>query len=85
MDQLVDPDPTPGACAVASERVGRLFAALDELPGSYAEIVRLRNLEFLTFAEIGQRMQLSKDAARKLWERAVRRLARELRMGDESL
>jgi DNA-directed RNA polymerase specialized sigma24 family protein len=45
----------------------------------YVEVIRLRNLEYRSFVEIGPMLELSADSARKLWERAVERLTRELK------
>ncbi len=77
--QLISVDPSPSACAVEMEEQERLFQALLRLPAHYAQVIRLRNLDYLSFVAIAVRMNLSADSARKLWERAVERLADELR------
>lgn len=75
---LVADGTSPSARAVKSEEQVLLAKALARLPPHYAEAIRLRNLEFRSFAEVGEALQISADSARKLWERAVRKLTREL-------
>jgi hypothetical protein len=41
-------------------------------------VIELRNRERLTFAEVGQRMGRSAEAARKLWARAIELLRKEM-------
>ena len=53
------------------EIVGRAFAMLSE---DYQRVIRCRNEEKKSFAEIGLLMDRSEDAARKLWARAVEAL-----------
>ena len=77
-ERLVSAGPSPSGCATRQEDLERLAGKLQEIPSHYAEVIRLRNIEYLPFAEIGKLMGLKPDAARKLWERAVRRLASEL-------
>jgi len=72
-------DPTPSAIAMANEEFTLIHAALARLPAHYAQVVRLRNLEYLPFSEISVRMQLELHLVRKLWERAIKRLSKELR------
>jgi RNA polymerase sigma-70 factor (ECF subfamily) len=62
---------------LALERHEALAAALTRLPPEAQAVVRARNLEGLSFADIGARLGLSGDAARKVWARAVLRLQRE--------
>lgn len=69
---------SPGAEAIAREQAEALRQALLPLPDDYQEVIRLRNLERLSFAEIGQHMQRSAEAVRKLWARAIERLQHEL-------
>jgi RNA polymerase sigma-70 factor, ECF subfamily len=80
--QFPAPDASPSACAATGEERQRLFDALDRLPSHYEQVIRLRNFEYLPFAEIADEMHLSADAARKLWERAVQHLANALRPSD---
>jgi RNA polymerase sigma-70 factor (ECF subfamily) len=75
---LASPEPSPIALAVASEEQRLLELALARMPIHYVEVIRLRNLDYRSFPEIGVALDLSADSARKLWERAVERLTREL-------
>jgi RNA polymerase sigma-70 factor, ECF subfamily len=72
-------DPSPSACASAQEERLLVDQALVRLPESYARVIRLRNLEYLSFAAIAEQMKMDKECARKLWNRAVKRLAFELK------
>ena len=81
--RLATDDTSPSGCAAEREDLARLAEKLDEMPSHYAQIIRLRNIEYLSFADIGRRLELNPEAARKLWERAVRRLANELRPGHD--
>jgi RNA polymerase sigma-70 factor (ECF subfamily) len=69
---------SPSGQAIAQEQDQALQQALDRLPAHYRQVLTLRYQEERSFAEIGQRMQRSPEAARKLWVRAVERLQREL-------
>jgi len=81
---LVDPHPTPFADLLATESHTRLLEALARLPEHYRQVVSLRNIELLTYVEIGQRMTCSTDSARKLWDRAIRNLTSELEKKDDA-
>lgn len=72
--QLVDLNQTPGTDAALREEARMLKEAMEKLPENYVNVIRLRDWEELSFPEIGQRMNLSEDAARKLWKRAILRL-----------
>ena len=75
---------TPGSQLVADEETERLMAALDRLPNHYRQIIVLRSIDERPFAEIGQLLGCSEDAARKRWVRAIDRLRSEL-LGDSEL
>jgi len=77
--QLIDAEPSPSANLEAGEEQHLLDEALSRMPVHYVEVIRLRNLEYRSFVEIGPMLELSADSARKLWERAVERLTRELK------
>jgi RNA polymerase sigma-70 factor (ECF subfamily) len=66
---------TPSACAVAGEQQLRLEQAIARLPESQRRVIELRHREGLSFAEIGRQLGRSAEAARKLWSRAIKRLA----------
>ena len=77
--ELADPGRSPQSDAVLNEDAWRLRSALERLADDHRTVVILRNWEQLPFDEIGQRMQRSTDAAKKLWIRAIRQLGKELR------
>jgi RNA polymerase sigma-70 factor (ECF subfamily) len=75
---VLDPQQSPRASLIADEEAQALRDALQRLSEEYRIVLRLRNWDRLSFAEIGERMNRSEEAARKLWSRAVLRLQAEL-------
>ena len=71
---LADSLNTPGATALQSEEERLLAAAMAKLPDTYQQAIRLRNWDKLKFDEIGLRMGMSGEAARKIWSRAIFKL-----------
>jgi RNA polymerase sigma-70 factor (ECF subfamily) len=63
---------------IAQEQRRAVIAALQRLSPCYRQVLQLRYDERCTFAEIGNRLQRSPEAARKLWERAIERLRHDL-------
>jgi RNA polymerase sigma-70 factor, ECF subfamily len=80
---LVDGD-TPSRQAVACEQNSRLAAAIESLPEDYRLAILMRNFDRSSFAEIGQSLNRSEAAARKLWLRAIERLGKLLGTADET-
>ena len=72
---LPDPQLTPSTSADLEEQVTILRAALSQLPEEYRQVIMWRNWDQLSFAEIGDRLNRSEEAARKRWTRAVAKLA----------
>jgi RNA polymerase sigma-70 factor (ECF subfamily) len=70
---------SPSEAAARRERSVLLAEALARLPADYREVIVLRNLEDLPFAEVAERMGRAAGAARMLWVRALARLREELR------
>lgn len=68
---IVDPKNTPKTDALIREDASRLREAMQQLPADYRRVLELRNWEQLTFAQVGEQMDRSEDAARKLWTRAI--------------
>jgi RNA polymerase sigma-70 factor (ECF subfamily) len=68
----------PGTNTADAEEAEALYAGLSRLSQEYQVVLRLRNWEQLSFIEIGDQLDRSPDAARKLWSRAVLRLKQEL-------
>ncbi|MGI6414198.1 MAG: sigma-70 family RNA polymerase sigma factor [Thermoguttaceae bacterium] len=75
------PDRTPSQQLALVDDQLRVTAALAELAPDYQEVVVLRNLERLPFAEVAERMGRSRPAVQMLWMRAIRRLQEML--GEE--
>lgn len=75
---------TPSWLAMRRESVDRLIEALEKLPDDSRQVIILRNLEALSFHEIGHTMNRSPDAARKLWGRAIQRLEVLLHVTDRN-
>lgn len=71
---LRDATITPGADAIMREERRRVQAALDQLPENLRAVLVERMWEGATFAEIGQRRNVSAAGARKMWGRATREM-----------
>jgi RNA polymerase sigma-70 factor, ECF subfamily len=77
--------PSPSSRVAAREVSAALDQALETLPGDYREVILLRHGHNLSFADVGELMDRSDDAARKLYVRAIESLRQELkRFGDPS-
>ena len=68
------PGKTPASEAADHEQALRLVEALEELDAPSRKIVELRNLEGLSYREIGERMGFGEEGARQRHRRAVLRL-----------
>jgi RNA polymerase sigma-70 factor (ECF subfamily) len=75
---LVAKQSSPSQRAARREEAVRLADALAKLPADYAEVIVLRHLQALPFAEVARRMGRSLDSVEKLWVRALARLRRLL-------
>ena len=75
---LASPGSTPSVQAVRRERSAIVADYLAQLPPAYREVIVLRNLEGLAFAEVARRMQRSAGAVRILWVRALDQLRKLL-------
>ena len=76
--RLVADTHTPVRQASALEDRARLQAALGRLGEPHRTIIELRNRDLLTFGEIGERLSMGEEAARRWWARAVELLRHEL-------
>lgn len=79
-------NPNPGLASECSspseslrrhEEFARLAQMIERLPADYRDVIILRQIEGLAFAEIAQRMERSLDSIQKLWVRGLQKL-REL-------
>ncbi len=68
---LVASQSTPSQHVARREQAVLLADALGRLPAEYREVIVLRHLEALPFAEVAQRMGRSENSAQKLWVRAL--------------
>jgi RNA polymerase sigma-70 factor (ECF subfamily) len=73
--------PTPSDEAIEREEDEALQRALSRLPEDYRRVILLRHHEGRSLEEIGQLMQRSAEAVRKLWARAIERLQDEIEIG----
>jgi RNA polymerase sigma-70 factor (ECF subfamily) len=79
---LVARSSSPSQRAMRREQAVLLAEALGRLPEAYREVLVLRHLEGLPFAEVARRMGRSLDSVKNLWTRALGQLRRSL--GDAS-
>jgi RNA polymerase sigma-70 factor, ECF subfamily len=75
----VAPDLSPSGVASQHEEVQRLQQAVQRLPEHYRDVVLLYHRDHRTFEEIAAQLGKSAEAIRKVWARAVERLAAELK------
>lgn len=76
--QLAAPNTSPSEAAARREEAVLFADALGRLPDDYREVIVLRHLEALAFAEVAGRMGRSVDSVEKLWLRALAKLRAEL-------
>lgn len=82
--QLVSEGPSPSRCAIGQEQEQRVAKALQQLPPDYHQVIQLRSLERLPFAQVAEMMGRSEAAVGKLWFRAIRQLRKHLAQSDLS-
>ncbi len=75
---LVDQGSTPSREAMRRENSVILADALNTLPPDYREVILLRHIRQMPFAEVALEMGRSEDAVRHLWIRALGKLRAEL-------
>jgi RNA polymerase sigma factor (sigma-70 family) len=75
--RLVGCEPVPEAAFEGKEQFDHLRGAFDELSESHSRILVLRELEGLSYREIGERMTMSRPAVESTLFRARRRLNEE--------
>lgn len=72
--ELVAACSTPSRNAVKREALVILANALEQLPEDYRQVIMLRHLEGLPFAEVATRMGKTVPSVQNLWVRALHRL-----------
>src|SRR3954447_25834991 len=75
--RLVSKEPVPDAALAAKQQLEQLCGAFGGLSEAHHEILVLRELEGLSYREIGERMGLSRPAVESTLFRARRRLSEE--------
>jgi len=75
--RLVGSDPTPEAAVAAKQDLDHLCGAFGGLSQTHHEILVLRELEGMSYREIGERMGMSRPAVESTLFRARRRLTEE--------
>jgi RNA polymerase sigma-70 factor (ECF subfamily) len=78
------PELTPASRAISTEERAALWHMIEELPEDYRSVLRMVHERHLTLAEIAQRMRRSPEAVRKLYGRAVAKLAERIPGGGAS-
>jgi RNA polymerase sigma factor (sigma-70 family) len=68
---------SPDSALIAKERMEHLRGALDELSDAHHRIIVMRELEGLSYREIGERLELTRPAVESTLFRARRRLEHE--------
>jgi RNA polymerase sigma-70 factor (ECF subfamily) len=74
----VSAEPTPSQELDRRERLAAVRVAIERLPAHYCDVVTWHHCDGLSFEEIGRRLGVSTEAARKYWARALGRLRQEL-------
>lgn len=80
---VIAPDRPPDENATAAESAAVLDRALARLSPQHRQVILLRNREGWPFPEIGAYLNISTDAARKLWVRAVDKLQADGELRNE--
>ena len=75
---------TPSQVAISAEMRAAVQTALGQLPADYAQVIELRTFSGMKFEQVGSILGRSEDAARKMWVRAIERLAIELASYDSA-
>jgi RNA polymerase sigma-70 factor (ECF subfamily) len=75
---IVDEMPSPSGEVVRQEEAEALERALSRLSEKYQKVIAWRHQENRSHKEVGEFLNISADAARQLYRRAVAMLAREL-------
>jgi len=75
--------PTPSQEFLQLDTELRVTAALSALPADYQEVILLRNLQRLPFADVAERMNRSRPAVQMLWMRAIHKLQESLSQEEQ--
>jgi RNA polymerase sigma-70 factor (ECF subfamily) len=75
---LVDSLASPSEQAMQKEQAVLLSNALESLPDDYREVVMLRHVEQLPFAQVAERLGRTIHSVKNIWPRALAQLKKEL-------
>ncbi|QDV11163.1 ECF RNA polymerase sigma factor SigE [Rosistilla oblonga] len=75
---------SPSRIVKRAERDEQLEQAIAALPDRARKVIELRNIKGMSWEAVGDRLDVSADAARKLWTRAVKRLQEILAVQESS-
>ena len=75
--RLVSPEPVPDAALAAKQQLEQMVGAFGGLSEAHHQILVLRELEGLSYREIGEKMGMSRPAVESTLFRARRRLSEE--------
>jgi len=75
--RLVGADASPDAALVTKERLAHLQGAFDELSDVHTQVLVMRELEGMSYREIGEKLDLTRPAVESALFRARRRLESE--------
>jgi len=78
LKDLPSKDDSPSIHLLRQEQEEMLQRVLNRLPENYRQAIVLRQREQCSFEVIGERLNCSAEAARKLWMRGLERLQEEL-------
>lgn len=70
--------PSPSRVVMQAELMASLQMAIQSLPPTYQRVIQLRSMQQQPFDLIASQLNISADASRKLWCRAVEALQTEL-------
>jgi RNA polymerase sigma-70 factor (ECF subfamily) len=72
------PGMSPSSLVRQRERDAELEAAFEKLSDRHREVIELRHRMDLAFGEVGERLGISEEAAKKRWSRAIANLQSRL-------
>jgi RNA polymerase sigma-70 factor (ECF subfamily) len=82
--ELTQSGETPSGKLMQRERDESLEQAIDQLPEDYRDAIRLKKDEDCSWESMAERFGRSPEAVRKLYARAIEKLAKLLESGNES-
>lgn len=77
-----DKNPTPSSEAIVAEQIESFYEIMGQLPPDYAEVIRLRSIERMSFKEVAESMGRTHDSVTKLWYRAILKFEELLKDND---